>query len=111
MALKNVAKMLSRRWFSSGTSSGIRDDGLRSLCERLEQAAEEANQLRDECNAIFALKRAFAIDQFLWAGFIMTLGFKISEHVQSIKDIKDKTSQLSARRAKKQELKLPAYSA
>ncbi|KAI3858998.1 hypothetical protein MKW92_031248, partial [Papaver armeniacum] len=61
MALKNVANMLSRR-FSSGTASVggietkyavIRDDKLRNLCVRLEQAAEKAKQLNDECNAIF----------------------------------------------------------
>ncbi|KAI3892499.1 hypothetical protein MKW92_021972 [Papaver armeniacum] len=122
MALKNVAKLLSQRWFSSGTTSGvikngggietkntlIRDDRLRSMCERLEQAAAEANQLRDECNAIFALKRVFTIDQILWGGFIVALGFRIGEQFQLIKDIKDRESQLSALRTKKQELQLPA---
>ncbi|RZC78094.1 hypothetical protein C5167_002294 [Papaver somniferum] len=108
MALKNVAKMLSR-WFSSGT---IRDDKLRNLCVRLEQAAEKAKQLNDECDAIFAVKRAFPMDRLIWLGFIINLAHEIGEQVLTIsttkEDIKFKESQLSARRLEKHKLQLSA---
>ncbi|KAI3976530.1 hypothetical protein MKX01_008388 [Papaver californicum] len=109
--------------FSSGTTSLkngggsetkntlIRDDKLRSACERLEQPAEEAKQLRDECNAIFALERAFPFDQVIWFGFILTIFNQIGDQAETIlkrrKDIKYKESQLSARLTKEQELQLP----
>ncbi|KAI3977964.1 hypothetical protein MKX01_032341 [Papaver californicum] len=75
MALKNVAKMLFRR-FSSGTRSVggietnnivIRDDKLRSVYVRLEKINEKANQLADECNAIYALKRALPRDRLTFS--------------------------------------------
>ncbi|KAI3927491.1 hypothetical protein MKW92_026492 [Papaver armeniacum] len=120
MALKNVANMLSRR-FSSGTASVggietkyavIRDDRLRNLCVRLEQAAEKAKQLNDECNAIFAVKRAFPMDRLVWLGLIINLAHEIGEQVLTISTTKEyikfKESQLSACRAKKQKLQFPA---
>ncbi|KAI3838167.1 hypothetical protein MKW92_031383 [Papaver armeniacum] len=123
MALKNVANMLSRR-FSSGTASvggietkyagskNIRDDKLRNLCVRLEQAAEKAKQLNDECNAIFAVKRAFPMDRLIWLGLIINLAHEIGEQVLRISTTKEyikfKESQLSACRAKKQKLQFPA---
>ncbi|RZC77911.1 hypothetical protein C5167_002095 [Papaver somniferum] len=112
MALKNVANMLSRR-FSSGTTGvvtknggietkDIRDDRVRSIAIRLEQAIEKTKLLTDECNAIFALKRAFSMDRVIWLGFILGIGSQIHEQFITIQDIKAKDAQLSARLTKRQ---------
>ncbi|KAI3926536.1 hypothetical protein MKX01_011432 [Papaver californicum] len=128
MALKNVAKMLFRR-FSSGTRSVggietnnivIRDDKLRSVYVRLEQATEQANQLADECNTIYispitnpypALKRELPRDRLTWLWFIISLALTISDKAvktsQTKIKIKDKESELSALRTKNQELHIP----
>ncbi|KAI3866601.1 hypothetical protein MKX03_023813 [Papaver bracteatum] len=106
MALKNVAKMLSWR-FSSGTTSIVTKNGgietkdvtislrlMLSLFETLlvwlEHTKVEAEQLMDECNAIFTLKRAFHIDRLIWFGIIITLGVKIGEQIVTIQEVKDK---------------------
>ncbi|KAI3931692.1 hypothetical protein MKW92_037840 [Papaver armeniacum] len=108
MALKNVTKMLSWRWFSNGTRSGIWDSKLLDFCVRLEQATEEANQLRDEYNTICAIKRRFLRDQRIWLGLICSLTADIGVQFKFIsqrrKAVKEKESQLSAIRTKKQEL-------
>ncbi|RZC82627.1 hypothetical protein C5167_045413 [Papaver somniferum] len=112
MALKNVAKMLSRR-YSSGTTSvvtknggfetkHIRDDRVRRIAERLEQATEKTKRLTDECNAIFALRRAFSMDRIIWLGLIMSIGDEIHEQFKTIQDIKAKDAQLSACLTKRQ---------
>ncbi|MCL7044092.1 hypothetical protein MKW94_003265 [Papaver nudicaule] len=125
MALKNFAKNLLSRGFSSGirgfvTKSGeietkhavIRDPKLRSVCERFEQAAEKAKQLKDECEVVFAIRKAFPTDRVIWLGFIMNFGRLTCEQVETVwetkKRIKDKESQLSALRTQNQELLLPA---
>ncbi|KAI3989669.1 hypothetical protein MKX01_036278 [Papaver californicum] len=117
MALKNVAQMLFQR-FSSGSRSiasknggietkhtVVRDDKLRSVCERLAQATEKGNQLKDECSAIFALTRAFPTDRVIWLGFIINFVHFTNEQAVIIsktrKSIKDKESRLS--RTNKQE--------
>ncbi|KAI3869232.1 hypothetical protein MKX03_021458 [Papaver bracteatum] len=124
MALINVAKMLSRRLFSRGTrgvtntggvSKHIMDENLRSICARVEQATAEANQLRDECNTYYVLRRAFSRDRVIWSWFIFGVGINVVQQYQVIvkkrNAIKDLESQLSARRTEKQELRLPALSA
>ncbi|MCL7028773.1 hypothetical protein MKW94_009836 [Papaver nudicaule] len=114
MALKNFSKLLLSRGFSSGIRgvvtkhAVIRDDKLRSVCERLEQAAEKAKQLKDECDAAFALKKMFPSDRVIWLGIILNLAGLTGGQVQMIsetrKEIKDTESQLSAIRTKRQEL-------
>ncbi|KAI3866660.1 hypothetical protein MKW92_002806 [Papaver armeniacum] len=138
MALKSVTKMLSQRLFSRGTrgivtntggrtktSQHIKDENLRSVCERVEQATAEAKQLYDECEAVFALKRAFPGDRIIWASFIFGVGITAGQQFQEIlktrNDIEDKKNQLSARRSPikdkesqssaREELRLPALSA
>ncbi|RZC88890.1 hypothetical protein C5167_031264 [Papaver somniferum] len=135
MALKSVTKMLSQRLFSRGTrgivtntggrtetSKHITDEKLRSLCERFEQATAEAKEFIDECNAVFALKRAFPFDRQLWASFLLGLGVsavqKFQEIVKMRNAIEDKKNQLSALRnaikdkeSPRQELRAPALSA
>ncbi|KAI3869218.1 hypothetical protein MKX03_021444 [Papaver bracteatum] len=130
MALRNVTRMLSQRWFSTSTrgitgggtetSKHITDEKLQSLYERIKQATAETNQLRDECNTYFALKRAFPRDRVVWALFILSVGFNAVQQTQEIlktrsvmkekqtqltarrNAIKDKESQLSARLTEKQ---------
>ncbi|RZC88899.1 hypothetical protein C5167_031271 [Papaver somniferum] len=135
MALKSVTKMLSQRLFSRGTrgivtntggrtetSKHITDENLRSICERVEQATADAKQLCEECNAVFALKRAFPMDRVIWSSVIFGLGINAVQQFQEIVEtrnaIKDKKNQLSARRnaikdteSPCQELRLPALSA
>ncbi|KAI3890380.1 hypothetical protein MKX03_028202, partial [Papaver bracteatum] len=86
----------------------IKDDKLRNLCVRIEQATEEASQLRDEYNTICALKRRFPRDQRIWLGLICSLtvdiGLQFKFISQRSKSVKEKESQLSAIRTKKQEL-------
>ncbi|MCL7027200.1 hypothetical protein MKW94_001602 [Papaver nudicaule] len=102
MTLKYVANMLSRRFANGGGGienrhkfcKNIKDARLRSLCVQLEQAAEEANQYREEFNAIFALKKAFPRDQVIWLGIIASFGGAIAHQVAIIRRIK---AQLSAR--------------
>ncbi|MCL7039542.1 hypothetical protein MKW94_018242 [Papaver nudicaule] len=89
MALRNAVRIMSR-WFSTG----IRDARLRNLCVQLEQAAEEANQYREEFNAIFALKKAFPRDQVIWLGIIASINGAIAHQVAAIRRIK---AQLAAR--------------
>ncbi|KAI3901297.1 hypothetical protein MKW92_044071 [Papaver armeniacum] len=120
MALKNVAKMLSRRFTSFVSKNGgietkhsvITDDKLRSVCVRSEQITEKAKQLKDEYSAVFALKRAFPLDRVIWLAIILNLGGETGVKVQTIwktkKYIKDQESELSAFRTRKQELQLPA---
>ncbi|MCL7036386.1 hypothetical protein MKW94_013571 [Papaver nudicaule] len=116
MGLKDVAKILYLR-FSTTTSKHavIRDDKLRGLCERLEQAAEKAKRLKDECDVAFAIRKAFPTDRILWLALILNLARLTGEQAEVISDtrkrIKDGESQLSALRTKKQELQLPASSA
>ncbi|MCL7045287.1 hypothetical protein MKW94_027157 [Papaver nudicaule] len=122
MALKDVARMLSRR-FSSGTRNGgfqnkhaeFRDAKVRRFCERLEQAAENAKQLTDECDAICALEGAFRLDRLVWTAVIVNLGaaaaVKGRMMIETKKSIQDIEYQLSALQAKKQEFPSPAYSA
>ncbi|XP_026404743.1 uncharacterized protein LOC113299859 [Papaver somniferum] len=114
MALKSVTKMLSQRWFSTSTrgitntgggtetSKHITDEKWRGLYERIKQATAETNQLRDECNAYFALKRAFPQDRVVWALFILSVGYNVVLQSQEILKtrnvIKDKQTQLTARR-------------
>ncbi|RZC72165.1 hypothetical protein C5167_035354 [Papaver somniferum] len=135
MALKSVTKMLSQRLFSRGTrgivtntggrtetSKHITDENLRSICERVKQATADAKQLRDEFNAVFALKRAFPKDRVVWSSVIFGVGINAVQQFQEIVEmrnaIKDKKNQLSARRnaikdteSPRQELRLPALSA
>ncbi|KAI3872410.1 hypothetical protein MKW92_046754 [Papaver armeniacum] len=138
MALINVAKMLSRRLFSRGTrgvsaktetGQHITDEKLRSLYVSIKQTIAETNQLRDECDTYFALKRAFPQDRVVWALFITSVGHNavqlsrensktenIIEHKRSqlrarLTAIGDRQSQLSARRTEMQKLRLPALSA
>ncbi|KAI3866662.1 hypothetical protein MKW92_002808 [Papaver armeniacum] len=154
MALRNVTKMLSQRLFSRGTggivtntggrtktSQHITDEHLRGVCERVEQATEEAKQLYDECEAVFYYgchiklhctyvsfagpKRAFPKDRLIWASFIFGVGIAAVQQFQEIlktrNAIEDKKKQLSARRnvikdkesqsSARQELRLPALSA
>ncbi|KAI3882856.1 hypothetical protein MKW92_016937 [Papaver armeniacum] len=138
MALRNFTKMLSQRLFSRGargivnntggrtkTSEHITDEYLRGVCERVEQATAEAKQLYDECEAVFALKRAFPKDRVIWASFIFGVGIAAVQQFQEIlktrNAIEDKEKQLSARRSvikykesqssARQELRLPALSA
>ncbi|KAI3954302.1 hypothetical protein MKW92_043771 [Papaver armeniacum] len=124
MALINVAKMLSRRLFSRGTrgvSAGtetgqhITDENLRSIYARVKQDIAEVDQLTEEFHAIFALKRAFTRDRIIWSSFILSVGFNVvlqfEEIMKSRNAIKDIESQLSARSAEEQELRLPALSA
>ncbi|KAI3994133.1 hypothetical protein MKX01_012390 [Papaver californicum] len=94
MILKNVAKMLSRR-FSSGTTSVVtKNRGT----ETKHQATEEAKQLTDEFNAILF----FPIDRVIWLGVIISIGARTGEQFIIIPDIKDKDSKLSASLSKRQ---------
>ncbi|RZC72168.1 hypothetical protein C5167_035335 [Papaver somniferum] len=121
MALKSVTKMLSQRLFPGGTRGGtetskhITDENLRSLYAHLKQDIAEVNQLTDEFHAIFALKRAVTRDRIIWSSFILSVGFNVVQQFEEIMKsrnaIKDKESQLSARSAEKQELRLPALAA
>ncbi|MCL7038432.1 hypothetical protein MKW94_005523 [Papaver nudicaule] len=116
MALIDVAKILFLR-FSTTTNNGskhavIRDERLRRACERLEEAAEKAKRLKDECDVNFAIRNAFPTDRIIWIGFIMNLADLTIKQLQIIsktrEKIKDKAAQLSALRAKERELQLPA---
>ncbi|MCL7030967.1 hypothetical protein MKW94_027028 [Papaver nudicaule] len=105
MALRNAGKLLSRR-FANGGGGGIenrhnfiKDARLRSLCVQLEQATEEANQYREEFNAIFALKKAFPRDQVIWLGIIASINGAIAHQVAAIRRIK---AQLAARLTEQQ---------
>ncbi|KAI3879529.1 hypothetical protein MKW92_003426 [Papaver armeniacum] len=135
MALRNVTKMLSQRLFSRGTrgivtntggrtktSEHITDENLRSVCERVEQATAEAKQLYDECEAVFALKRAFPGDRVIWASVLFGVGInavlQFQEIVKIRNAIEDKKNQLSALRnaikdkeSPRQEFGVPALSA
>ncbi|KAI3836237.1 hypothetical protein MKW92_008288 [Papaver armeniacum] len=139
MALRNVTRMLSQRWFSTSTrgitgggtetSKHITDEKLRSLYVSIKQAIAETNQLRDECNTYFALKRAFPQDRVVWLFFISSVGYnsvrlarenskteniiedKRSQLRARLNAIGDRQSQLSARRTEMQKLRLPALSA
>ncbi|KAI3879523.1 hypothetical protein MKW92_003420 [Papaver armeniacum] len=122
MALINVAKMLSRRLFSRGTrgvsadtGQHITDEKLRSLYVSIKQTTAEANQLRDDCHAVFAIKRAVTRDRVIWSWFIVGVGINAIQlfgEILKMRDaIKDKESQLSAPHAEKQESRLPALSA
>ncbi|MCL7034410.1 hypothetical protein MKW94_024286 [Papaver nudicaule] len=118
MALKNFANMLLSRGFSSGIReietkhAVIKDARLRSVCIRFEQAAEKAKQLKDECDVVFAIRKAFPTDRVIWLGFIMNFTRLTCEQAEKIletkKRIKDKESQLSALRTKNQQLLFPA---
>ncbi|MCL7044108.1 hypothetical protein MKW94_000288 [Papaver nudicaule] len=125
MALKHFAKLLLSRGLFSGirgvvTKNGgietkhavIKDVKLRSACERLEQAAEKAKQLKDDCDIVFAIRKAFPTDRIIWLGFITNLATLTIEQVQIIlktrKNIKHKESQLSALRTKYQEPQMSA---
>ncbi|KAI3954304.1 hypothetical protein MKW92_043773 [Papaver armeniacum] len=138
MALRNVTRMLSQRWFSTSTrgitgggtetSKHITDENLRSLYVSIKQAIAETNQLRDECNTYFALKRAFPQDRLVWLFFISSVVYNavnLSQEILKTRNvIKDKESQLTARlnaigdrqsqlsaRTEMQKLRLPALSA
>ncbi|MCL7041533.1 hypothetical protein MKW94_006535 [Papaver nudicaule] len=101
MALRNAVKMVSRG-FSTGAGSikngskhdFIRDARLRNLCVQLEQATEEANQWREEFNAIFALKKLLPRDQLIWLGIIASINGAIAYQVTIIRRMK---AQLAAR--------------
>ncbi|KAI3891947.1 hypothetical protein MKX03_031605 [Papaver bracteatum] len=98
MALRNVAKTLSRR-FSSGTTGVVTQNGG---IETRDQATEKTKQLIDECNAIIALRRAFSMDRVIWLGLIINIGDEIHEQFITIQDIKSKDAQLSARLTERQ---------
>ncbi|KAI3869230.1 hypothetical protein MKX03_021456 [Papaver bracteatum] len=114
MALRNITRMLSQRWFSTSTRGGIEtskhitDENLRSLYACLKKDIAEVNQLTDEFHAIFALKRAVTRDRIIWLSFIFGVGFNVVQLVKRRNAIKDIESQLSARCTEKQELRLPA---
>ncbi|MCL7028418.1 hypothetical protein MKW94_015272 [Papaver nudicaule] len=116
MALRNAVRILLRGCSAGAGStkigggiearhSFIENDRLRRMCVRIDQNAQEVEQLSEEFYAYRAFRRAFPRDQLVWLACMFSLGLNIADQVAEIRSI---NAQLSAPHTERQELQLPA---